>query len=108
MAADLAAFLQIHPWPPDPGPLFWLALALVAGALLGEAAQRLLSVPRIVGYGAVGLALAASGLGLQGGVLPPPVRLVVDLALGVLLFVVWWTMFSGRRHGERPPDDDGR
>lgn len=86
MWADLAGFLQIQPWPPDPGPLFWLALALVAGALLGEGVQRLLAVPRVVGYGAVGLVLAASGLGLQGGVLPPPVRLVVDLALGVLLF----------------------
>ena len=27
------------------------------------------------------------------------------LALGVLVFIVWWTMFSGRRRGERPPDD---
>ena len=27
-------------------------------------------------------------------------------ALGVLVFVVWWTMFSGRRRGERAPDDD--
>jgi hypothetical protein len=23
-------------------------------------------------------------------------------ALAVLVFVVWWTMFSGRRHGELP------
>ncbi len=28
------------------------------------------------------------------------------LALGVLVFIVWWTMFSGRRRGE-PPRDDG-
>ena len=27
-------------------------------------------------------------------------------ALGVLVFLVWWTMFSGRRRGERTPDDD--
>jgi hypothetical protein len=25
-------------------------------------------------------------------------------ALAVLVFVVWWTMFSGRRGGELPPD----
>jgi Kef-type K+ transport system membrane component KefB len=86
MLADLAAFLQIDPWPPDPGPLFWLSLALIAGALLGEGVQRLFGVPRIIGYGAVGIALAAGGFGLQGGALPPAVRLVVDLALGVLLF----------------------
>jgi hypothetical protein len=28
------------------------------------------------------------------------------LALGVLVFIVWWTMFSGRRRGERQRDDD--
>jgi len=30
-------------------------------------------------------------------------------ALGLLIFIVWWTMFSGRRRGERelPPEDDG-
>jgi cbb3-type cytochrome oxidase subunit 3 len=27
-------------------------------------------------------------------------------ALALLLFVVWWTMFSGRKRGER--DDDER
>ncbi len=27
-------------------------------------------------------------------------------ALGVLVFIVWWTMFSGRRKGERPPADE--
>ena len=28
------------------------------------------------------------------------------LALGVLIFIVWWTMFSGRKKGE--PSDDKR
>jgi hypothetical protein len=27
-------------------------------------------------------------------------------ALAILVFIVWWTMFSGRRHGERPDDDE--
>jgi hypothetical protein len=27
------------------------------------------------------------------------------LALGVLLFIVWWVMFAGRRKGERHHDD---
>jgi hypothetical protein len=34
------------------------------------------------------------------------------LALALLVFIVWWTMFSGRPKGERrdqqPPDQDGR
>lgn len=86
MLANLAGYLQIEPWPPLPGPLFWLALALVAGALLGEAVQRAFAWPRIVGYGAVGLLLAAAGFGPEAGRLPAPLKLVVDLALGVLLF----------------------
>ena len=28
------------------------------------------------------------------------------LALVVLGFIVWWTMFSGRPKGERPSDED--
>jgi hypothetical protein len=28
-------------------------------------------------------------------------------ALGVLLFLVWWTMFAGRKGGE-PPAQDGQ
>ena len=28
-------------------------------------------------------------------------------ALGLLLFIVWWTMFSGRRRGERSSSDSG-
>lgn len=27
-------------------------------------------------------------------------------ALVLLVFIVWWTMFSGRRGGELPPEDD--
>ncbi|MFM7341331.1 MAG: hypothetical protein ACKOCZ_00370 [Betaproteobacteria bacterium] len=26
------------------------------------------------------------------------------LALALLVFIVWWTMFSGRPRGERPED----
>ena len=35
--------------------------------------------------------------------------LIVLEALGALLalvFIVWWTMFSGRKGGERPRDED--
>jgi cbb3-type cytochrome oxidase subunit 3 len=28
-------------------------------------------------------------------------------ALALLVFIVWWTMFSGRRRGERDEDDEG-
>jgi hypothetical protein len=29
------------------------------------------------------------------------------LAGGLFVFIVWWTMFAGRRQGERPPDRPG-
>jgi hypothetical protein len=29
-------------------------------------------------------------------------------ALLILVLIVWWTMFSGRRGGERPGDDPPR
>jgi hypothetical protein len=29
-------------------------------------------------------------------------------ALLILVFIVWWTMFSGRPRGEKKPDDDER
>jgi len=29
------------------------------------------------------------------------------IALALLVFIVWWTMFSGRKHGElKPPSAD--
>jgi hypothetical protein len=37
------------------------------------------------------------------------VILLEALGAGALLvFIVWWTMFSGRRRGERRGDDDPR
>jgi hypothetical protein len=29
-------------------------------------------------------------------------------ALAVLVFLVWWTMFAGRRRGELPPEEGQR
>lgn len=34
-----------------------------------------------------------------------PIVLEAMGALALFVFVVWWTMFSGRRGGELPPDD---
>ena len=31
--------------------------------------------------------------------------LEAGLALGLLIFIVWWTMFSGRRNGERKDEE---
>ncbi|MDP1690810.1 MAG: cation:proton antiporter [Burkholderiaceae bacterium] len=84
--ADLAAFLRIDQWPPVPDLFFWASLTLIAGALLGEAVFRQFGLPRIVGYSAAGMALAATGFGLEGARLDGIARVVVDLALALLLF----------------------
>ena len=86
MLADIAGYLQIEAWPPVPDALFWGALTLIAGALLGETVFRRLGLPRIVGYGAVGMVIAIAGYGVHDGRLTGTVRLVVDLALALLLF----------------------
>ena len=83
---DIAAYLHFDRWPPQPDLLFWLALTLVAGALLGGLVFRGLGLPRIVGYSAAGMVLALFGLGLKNGELMGTDRLIVDLALALLLF----------------------
>jgi len=84
--SDIAAFLHLERWPPQPDLLFWFALTLVAGALLGGAVFRSWGLPRIVGYGAAGMVVASLGLGLGDGQLRGTDRLIVDLALALLLF----------------------
>lgn len=84
--SDIAAFFHIAPWPPAPDFLFWILVALVLGALLGEIVFRGMGMPRMVGYSVVGMAIATLGFGVGEGPLRDNVQVVVDLALGVLLF----------------------
>jgi len=86
MIDDLVAYLQISPWPLQPGVVFWSALVLVAGGSLGELVFRKLALPRIVGYSAVGMVIAVMGQGAGEYYLAGVVRVIVDLALGLLLF----------------------
>ena len=73
-------------WPLEVNPALWLALTLVVAVLVGEVLVRHLRLPRMVGYIGIGALLGPGGVGF----IPPlPVtewRLVVDLALGILLF----------------------
>jgi Kef-type K+ transport system membrane component KefB len=75
-------------WPPHPDLIFWVALTLVAAALLGELVWRVAGLPRVLGYGAMGVVLSAFGakLGANVGELGGIYRQLVDLALAVLLF----------------------
>ncbi|WP_077033713.1 cation:proton antiporter [Pelomonas sp. KK5] len=83
---SLAAYFHFAHWPPRPDLLFWIALILLAGALLGGVVQGRLQLPRIVGYAGAGMLVAGFGKGIGDGLLLGTDRLLVDLALGLLLF----------------------
>ena len=73
-------------WPLSFSPALWLALALVLAVLIGEGLVRYLKLPRIVGYIGTGLLLGPAGLGMIPELPATEWRLVVELALGILLF----------------------
>ncbi|WP_341850476.1 hypothetical protein [Roseateles violae] len=68
----------------------------VDGACGGGAVEQAASTPRIAA--AVHLEIEAMGV----------ILLEALAALGLLLFIVWWTMFSGRKGGERPGEDEAK
>ncbi|MEI8384466.1 MAG: cation:proton antiporter [Nitrosomonadaceae bacterium] len=80
----LSSYLPI--WPLSVSPALWLALALVIAVLVGEGLVRYLRLPRIVGYVGVGLLMGPAGLNLITELPSSEWRLLVDLALGILLF----------------------
>lgn len=75
-------------WPPRPDGVFWVGAALVLATLTGESVFRFLRWPRLVGYAAAGMIIAAGGTGLNVYSLQPSARAIVDAALAVLLFEI--------------------
>ena len=86
MLDDFVAYLQIAPWPPQPDIIFWSAVLLVLGGSLGELVFRRAGLPRIVGYSAVGMVIAVLGKGADAHYPSGVIRVIVDVALGLLLF----------------------
>lgn len=68
--------------------VLWVGLALVLATLMGESVLRLLRWPRLIGFTAAGVLIAAGGGGLQALSLQPGARAVVDAALAMLLFEI--------------------
>ena len=64
----------------------WHALLLLAAALAGEAAQRWLRVPRLVGWSAVGALLGPPALGVLDRAALDAIAPLLDIAAGVVLF----------------------
>jgi len=72
-----------------------------AGGAVFEQPARVMAIPRIVA--------AASAWALRRALVMWVILLESLLALVLLGFIVWWTMFSGRRKGERRSHDiDGQ
>lgn len=78
------AFLPKFPLLVSQLATFGVLLAL--GLLAGEAVRRYLSLPRITGYVATGALLGPEGSGLITGNALFELRLLVDLAIGIVVF----------------------
>lgn len=76
----------LPPYPFEPNPLLLFGFLLLAGVIGGEVVQRVLAVPRIVGYVLIGLLLGAGGLDVLDARLTREAWIFVDLALGLILF----------------------
>ena len=72
--------------PPAFSQVMLFGLLLVAGLVAGEAARRAFALPRIVGYVLAGAALGPQASGLLDGDALFELRLLVDLAVGLVVF----------------------
>ena len=73
-------------WPLAVPPLAWVAVLLLAAILAGEAVRRYLRSSRILGYLTVGALLGPSVGGVVDSGTVGPLRIFVDIAVGMLLF----------------------
>lgn len=64
----------------------WYALLLLGAAVAGEAVQRWLRLPRLLGWIAVGAALGPNAIGLLDAKALGGLRPVLDIAIGMVLF----------------------
>ena len=76
----------LPPWPPAIGPLVWVAVLLLAAIAAGEAARRWLATSRVAGYLAVGCMLGPQLAGVIDRATLAQLRVVIDIAFGLLLF----------------------
>jgi Kef-type K+ transport system membrane component KefB len=81
-----SAFAFLPAWPFTADIAFWVGLTLVAAGLCGELCWRAWRVPRLIGYGVIGLVAGPAGLGVIDSALAEDARLLMDIALGLLLF----------------------
>jgi Kef-type K+ transport system membrane component KefB len=95
---DLTFFLR---FPPPLGDVTVIALILLAGLGTGELFRRVLLLPRISGYALAGVLLGPGTFGVLDQVMLEDAHLVVDIALGLILFELGsrldWQWFQRNR-----------
>ncbi|MCX8566096.1 MAG: transporter, CPA2 family (TC 2.A.37) [Glomeribacter sp. 1016415] len=81
-----SAFSYLPHWPLVPDSVFWVGLTLLMAGLCGELCWKAWRLPRITGYGVIGLLAGSAGFGVIDGALANDARFLMDVALGMLLF----------------------
>lgn len=81
-----SAFSYLPHWPLVPDSVFWVGLTLLMAGLCGELCWKAWRLPRITGYGVIGLLAGSAGFGVIDSVLANDARFLMDIALGMLLF----------------------
>jgi len=87
MNSSLAPQFDFLPsWPLEAPPSLWVAVALIAAVLIGELLARTGWLPRMTGYVLTGLVAGPGMLAVVGGSPISDWRVIIELALGILLF----------------------
>ncbi|MEJ2769332.1 cation:proton antiporter [Mycetohabitans sp. B46] len=81
-----SAFSFFPSWPLVPDAVFYAGLVLLVAGLCGEACWRAFRLPRITGYAIIGLVASGAGAHAIDATLGFSTRLLMDVALGLLLF----------------------
>lgn len=82
----MADLFFLPSWPVDTRPFPWFVLLLFAAVLVGEAVQRLLRMPRLIGWIAAGIAVGPAATGLLDAAAIARLSWLVDIAMGLVLF----------------------
>ncbi|MEX3583150.1 MAG: cation:proton antiporter [Burkholderia sp.] len=81
-----SAFSFLPNWPFVADAVFGAGIALFAAGLCGELCYRAWRLPRVTGYAVIGLIAGSGGFGAIDASISDTARLLINVALGLLLF----------------------